>query len=461
MNIISSNQIKEVINSFLQAQLSKKLEPEQKKLEKAQASNDPSAINSATQKIADLKQQFSRQQWLEKAAHSMAQQLKFGTHISKGIHPDSKGDNINFKTDRELPEGLVGSQTLSHLPLDANGNAAALPLAAFFNLPIDSAGDTESDIKLRDLIVSQHSSLEGAFADNAELSHQYLQHFKQALTGAIDSPRTDERNKQLLWPCSGDIVATDIYKNLIPLHPSALASIFKQKINTLRYSPENIEARKSRYSKTAKQQPYISINEIAYKTLGGTKPQNISQLTSREGGRNLLLPVIPPKIESKRVLRINKRSTSIFDKRLRAHLKSALSELYQVIEAKKNTMHEDNKRKRALVIILSELFILAKVIHGKYDAGWSRDYNLNSAEQYWLDPYRAELEDEEEFAQQREKADWLEDITRRFGQWLNKCLQDKFPHIKDDFGDAESLEWRKTIRNTIKASQRREEGMFL
>ena len=90
-------------------------------------------------------------------------------------------------------------------------------------------------------------------------------------------------------------------------------------------------------------------------------------------------------------------------------------------------MHEDNKRKRALVIILSELFILAKVIHGKYDAGWSRDYNLNSAEQYWLDPYRAELEDEEEFAQQREKADWLEDITRRFGQWLNKCLQDKFP----------------------------------
>ena len=71
---------------------------------------NPSAINSATQKIADLKQQFSRQQWLEKAAHSMAQQLKFGTHISKGIHPDSKGDNINFKTDRELPEGLVGSQ---------------------------------------------------------------------------------------------------------------------------------------------------------------------------------------------------------------------------------------------------------------------------------------------------------------------------------------------------------------
>ena len=34
MNIISSNQIKEVINSFLQAQLSKKLEPEQKKVGK-------------------------------------------------------------------------------------------------------------------------------------------------------------------------------------------------------------------------------------------------------------------------------------------------------------------------------------------------------------------------------------------------------------------------------------------
>ena len=461
MNAIDSSQIKEVINSFLQVQLGKKLEPEKIKLEKAQANNDPSAIHSTTQKITDLKQQFSRQQWLKKAANSMAQQLKFGTHISKGIHPDSKGDNINFQTNRQLSEGLVGSQTPSHLSLDANGNAAALPLAAFFNLSIGSAEDTESEIKLRDLIVSQHSSLEGAFADNAELSQQYLQQFKKALTGATDSPRTDERNKQLLWPCYEDASVEDNYRNLIPLHPSALASVFKQTLNTLRYSPENIEARRSRYSKTAKQQPYSSINEIAYKTLGGTKPQNISQLTSREGGRNLLLPAIPPKIELKRVLRINKRSTSIFDKRLRAYLKSGLSEFYQVVEAQDKTKPIRDQRKRALNIILSELFILAKAIHGQYDAGWSRDYNLNSAEQYWLDPYRAELEGEEEFAQQREKADWLEDITRRFGQWLNKSLQDKFPHIKDDFGDAETLEWRKTIRNTIKASQRREEGMFL
>ena len=187
----------------------------------------------------------------------------------------------------------------------------------------------------------------------------------------------------------------------------------------------------------------------------------MSKLNAVVYGINLLLPSIPPQIESKRVLRINKRSTSIFDKRLRAYLKSGLSEFYLVVEAQEKNKPIRDQRKRALDIILSELFILAKAIHGQYDAGWSRDYNLNSAEQYWLDPYRAELEGEEEFAQQREKADWLEDITRRFGEWLNKSLQDKFPHIKDDFGDAESLEWRKTIRNTIKASQRREEGMFL
>ena len=104
MNGIDSHQIKEVINNFLQAQLSKKLEPEQKRLAKAQAENNPSATHTARQKISDLKQQFSKQQWLEKAANSFAAQLKFGTHISKGIHPDSKGDNVNFQTNRQLPE---------------------------------------------------------------------------------------------------------------------------------------------------------------------------------------------------------------------------------------------------------------------------------------------------------------------------------------------------------------------
>lgn len=464
MNGIDSNQIKEVINNFLQAQLSKKLEPEKKRLAKAQAENNPSATHTARQKISDLKQQFSKKQWLEKAANSFAEQLKFGTHISKGIHPDSKGDNVNFQTNRQLPEGLVGSQSLplSSLPLDANGNSAALPLAAFLNLPIDNPADPQTDIKLRDLIMAEHSALEAVFSDNPELSQYYLQQFKQALMGNSDLPRSDGRNKQLLWPCSEDAMISDNYKNLIPLHPSALLSVFRRKLNQLRYSPENTAGRKSRFSQTAKErQPYISINEIAYKNLGGTQPQNVSQLTSRDAGRNLLLLSVPPQIQEKRALRINKRSTSIFDKRLRAYLKSGLSELYQVVEAQKATAPIRDQRRRALDKILFELFTLAKAIHGQYDPGWSKDYNLNSAEQYWLDPKRAELEGEENFAEQREKADWLEDIARRFSQWLNRSLQDKFPDLKDQFADQEFDEWHKTIRNTIKASQRREEGIFL
>ena len=137
MEDISENQAQTAVRRFLDEQLEKKQEPDLKALAKLDPTKDTTKITQLDENLAKLKEKYSLEAWMQDAAERMAGQLRFGTHISKGIHPDSKGDNLNFQADNPLPEGLIGSQTLASLPVDANGNAAALPLAAFFETLVE------------------------------------------------------------------------------------------------------------------------------------------------------------------------------------------------------------------------------------------------------------------------------------------------------------------------------------
>src|SRR5690606_25079228 len=98
------------------------------------------------------------------------------------------------------------------------------------------------------------------------------------------------------------------------------------------------------------------------------------------------------------------------------------------------------------------IFKLAESIQTIYNPGWSKDYQLSMAEKYWLDPNRAMLEGEEEFANSREQNDWQEEIVALFSLWINQRLQRKFKDIASHFGDAEYIEWQREIEQAIKAS---------
>src|SRR5690606_19190375 len=218
---------------------------------------DAAKVAVINESLAKLREKYSLEVWMQDAAERMAGQLRFGTHISKGIHPDSKGDNLNFQADKPLPDGVVGSQTLTSLPVDANGNAAALPLAAFFEAWVDEV----KGIKIRTLIQAQHPAIEKALSADDEKSKAYVEHFRAALINPVDSPATHERNKQLLWPLENSITE-DSYCAIVPLYPSALTSQFFSKINNARFSDENKQARESRKKKPAEHQAYLSIPDI-------------------------------------------------------------------------------------------------------------------------------------------------------------------------------------------------------
>lgn len=455
MEAITEEQVKSTVLRFLKEQCDKKLEPDLKALEKLDAIKDAEKIASLQSSIAGIKAKYELENWIPDAANRMAKQLRFGTHISKGIHPDSKGNNLNFSATSALPEGIVGSQTLSELPIDANGNAAALPLATFFEAEVEAS----NGVKLRKLIQSQHSAVEGAFSSNDELSAQYAKNFKAALDNEIEEPVTYERNKQLLWPMN-NAIADDAYVAIVPLYPSALTSQFFQKINHARFSEENKLARENRKKKSVEQQSYLSIPDISIVRLGGTKPQNISQLTSKQSGRSYLLSSMPPKYEAKIEYRITKSQTSLFNARLVQCCGLGLGQLYQVISDFKNTVDVRDSRKEALDLILASIFALVEQIHKTYTPGWSKDYQLSMHEKYWLDPFRAGLEGEENFSEDRLSSDWQSTIVDQFSLWINARLQKRFKNIAKDFGDEEYLEWQREIEDAIKSSLRSGKEIF-
>lgn len=311
---LTTDDIKRAIDEFLLAQFHKKADKELKQLAKATEAGEPTRIAQAQEALAPIQAKYQKQTWLSDAK-KMATQLKFGTHISKGVHPDAKGDNI---TANATLCPFVGTHTLDTPSLDANGNAAALPLASFFDWQV-------GDIKIRQLLTDKHPALVGAFHDDVAVCDDYRQIFYDTLTGKKDVPTTHERNKQLFWA-----LPDDEYHLIIPLFASALSHDVFHKINHLRYSDTNKQARDNRF-KGKETTAYVSVVDLATIQLGGTKPQNISQLVSRQGGKTYLLPSYPPTFTGSSDLSFAKTAKTIFGKSLAYVVKDDMDELFKLL----------------------------------------------------------------------------------------------------------------------------------
>lgn len=443
---IHADLVRQVILNFLQIRLNEKLKKEENNLAKAKSLSNQSDIELSEQKIFGLKTAFELDNWIHDAATRRIHWMSISTHISKGIHSDSKGNNINYiKAGKPLNDCLISSDTLKNLTLDATGNAAALDIFAFLKLPI-------ANTTLMQLIIDEHPALIDSLSSDPSRAELYIKQFKNIILVQTLEPVTHERNKQILWPTHQNF---DGYTCLIPLHPSSLCYQFYQKINTIKFSDQIKEAKENRKKKMVTQMPYPTIQNLAIVKLGGSNPQGVSQLTSAQGGRNYLLPNLPPKLQSSKAFKISAVAVTIFNKRLRYHSYRGWLEFDEVIQAKKSVMAVRDQRKLALQMILAEVFQIAERIQTQWPAGWSRDYQLSMAEKYWLDPDRADLEGEEAFKAACDAGDWAGEVIRSFALWLNQWLKETHTAIAEDFDEAEESEWRRAMASALRTSQRR------
>lgn len=456
--MITNDLAQTAVSRFLERQIDAKSEKLQKQLLKAQEDGNHAVITECRAQIDEIKQKFERTHWLDVAVNSMAKQLKFGTHISKGIHPDAKGDNVNFIPKQQRPNTLVGTHSLANPALDANGNAAALPLASFFDF------DVAEGVKVRDLILADNEQFIASLSDDKETASDYHARFKQVLQSTMENPTTHERNKQMLWVTNDD-TANHLdelqYINIIPLYPSALSYEVYLKINQLRYSDENKKALENRFKPNAKHTPYVSMKDLATVQLGGSKPQNISQLMSRQGGRNYLLPSLPPKMAQSREFALSKFAENFFhSKTLKYHIHDDFEYVIQVVKDARKIKDVRDKRKDAIDRMLHTIFAIAHTLQDK-PAGWSKDYALSLSQKVWLDPYRADLDGEEAFAQYKSQNEWQKEILDDFASWFNNELREQFKNLKYDIADAEFIEWKRKIEEMQGFYQRMGKGVFL
>ena len=257
-----------------------------------------------------------------------------------------------------------------------------------------------------------------AIAPDTDIAQKWAEGFLSML--ATPEPSAHKFAKQCYWP-----VQSDEYHLLIPLYATSLAHTIHATIQHARFSDEAKATREARRKEEYSEQEEVWYPPLAVQSFGGTKPQNISQLNSQRHGEAYLFSCEPPSWQRRTTppLNINSIFHQYFERRLyREHIQPLRDFLQQVADKPKN---DRIKRQRAgrLDTIIDEILIRAASIQQLKPEGWSAapECRLPKAEQFWLDPNRAETD--EEFQSQREKTDWRIGVAQNFARWLSQKLR--------------------------------------
>lgn len=412
-----------VIRAFLQERLQAKLD----KLKPDDPQRDETVAS------------FAHDVWLASAARRV-QQIQAVTHSLKPIHPDARGTNLyvepaSLPTLDELGSHALGGRFVG----DVVGNAAALDVYKLLKLEVNGRS------LLAALLAQDADALAALHADPAQAA-ALRDAFVSLTQPRAEAPSSHTLAKQLYWLAGSDACDGAGYVLLTPLYATSLAHAVYVQVQEDRFGEANKAARQARREGRAHDGVLHDYPDLAVQNMGGTKPQNISQLNSERRGMNYLLSSLPPQWQPSAV-RLPVKTTSVFDRLFpaRFEVRRTVLALRQFLASDPNPNLTTRERREALVdTLLDELVSMAAEMQQSRPGGWSRDderfEDLNDNEKLWLDPLRAELPEEAMFAKDWLCMDWPAEIGKAFARWLNKQLDHELP-----VGDVEAREWRKEL----------------
>ncbi len=409
--------IRAVIADFLQQRLASKVE----KL----AQDDP--------KRAELQAQFVPTTWLEDAARRVGQ-IQAVTHSLKPIHPDAKGSSLFREPGALPPLDEVGSHNLgASFDADVVGNAAALDVYKFLKL-------SHQGRSLLDLAIAADADFAAALSADPTLAQAWMVAFA-GLAAPRGKATSHTLAKQIYWPI-GDNPHDDVgYHLLAPLYPTSLVHRVYLALQDDRFSDAAKAARDARKAGALHERPVREYPNLAIQSLGGTKPQNISQLNSERRGDNCLLASLPPVWKSVAVKPLY-GADSLF-KRYggRKEVRTLAANLRRLLESDLASNLKTRHRRDELVDALIDELMQYTAELGTLDAGWSAsaDCDLPPAHRAWLDPDGCDPAVD----------DAPDRVASDFANWLNGQLRDPLP-----VGDPEFLHWRKLAREQFKQEER-------
>jgi CRISPR-associated protein Csy1 len=387
----------------------------------------------------DVLTSFAHNVWLASAAKRV-EQIQAVTHSLKPIHPDARGTNLYVEPTSLPALAELGSHALgAQFAGDVVGNAAALDVYKFLKLEVNGRS------LLTALLAQDADALAALHTDPAQ-AQSLRDAFVSLTQPRAEGPSSHTLAKQLYWLTGDEACADADYALLAPLYATSLAHAVHAQVQEDRFGEANKTARVAKKERKAHDGVFHDYPGLAVQNMGGTKPQNISQLNSERRGMNYLLSSLPPQWQTS-AMRLPVQAGSVFDRLFiaRPEVRRTVRALRQFLESDPEPNLATRQHREALLdTLLDELVSLAAELQQQLPPGWSLDddrfANLHRSEQLWLDPLRAELPDQAAFAQEWLQMDWPTDIGKRFANWLNAQLRDKLP-----LGDAEAREWAKVL----------------
>ncbi|TDR47714.1 CRISPR-associated Csy1 family protein [Tahibacter aquaticus] len=376
--------------------------------------------------------QFQAASWIEDAARRVSQ-IQAVTHSLKAIHPDARGTNLYCPPALLPGHAELGSHVLGgDFAGDVVGNAAALDVYKFLRLQANG-------MTLLDALLADDPDLLAAFSSDPDQAGAWCKAFAN-LVQPRGELASHTHAKQVYWLVDEMPTEDSAYHLLAPLYASSLTQRVHTTINDDRFSDAAKAAREARREKRDHPAGFAEYPHLAVQKLGGTKPQNISQLNSERGGANYLLASLPPQWKSKVRPPLNIDSVfSRFGARDLVH--TLVAELREFLEGDPTSIKPTRDFREDLFDrLVDELAWFASELHDALSPGWSTApaCQLPMAEQLWLDPGRATHDDE--FHRHWQRLDWPEEIGRSFGYWLNSELKGRLP-----VGLVELREWAKEL----------------
>ena len=422
-------QLTEKIKEYIAKRSVDRLEKFDKDADKAKAALEGDALASYEMdlyaKRLEEEQRFLPSNWLANAA-VRAKQISLVTHALKYTHSDAKGSSL-LATHKSLSDYLTTS-SIAALEADVVGNAAALDVANLLLLEAEGR-------RLLDFIAEKNSAPLDGLANEQQVQ-EWMQGFAKALENT--APASHSLAKQLYFP-----VAEGNYHLLAPLSATALHQIIYQRVQFHRFSEEATQYRAHKRKEVYSAQPTRDFLNLAVQTFGGTKPQNISLLNSKRGGRLYLFNAQPPSWQSQ--LRPPTSSVQFWQQyryKIRILVKELQTFLERIKKSKVNTIHVRNKRADFIAQMVDELYKHAASFW-QLTPDWSANtaIELSLAERCWLDPNTTD----ESVILERANKNWCQEIAKTFAYVLAQELKTEKLLIADD----EQAYFAKQINNEI------------
>ncbi|HQC95840.1 MAG TPA: type I-F CRISPR-associated protein Csy1 [Aquabacterium sp.] len=378
--------------------------------------------------------------WLADAARRVAQ-IQAVTHVLKATHPDARGSSLHAPPDKLPDHAEIGSHTLGAAhDEDVVGNAAALDVFKFLKVEVEGR-------RLLDWMQSGDAELQRALHADPAVAQGRMAAFC-SLVRAEAQPSSHGLAKQVYWLVGNDPAEDGGFHLLQPMFSSSLAHAVHASIQDARFGDEAKAARDARRNKLPHDTGFAEYQSLAVRKLGGSKPQNISQLNSERGGVNYLLASLPPRWRDLGGFQMLGRSSAIECVAWLEEVRGLKRQLIDLLQSDPDPTMDTRLAREAIERALgAQLPVFTASVRERHAPGWTRaaECELPLCEQLWLDPERTELPPRDDFLADDlafnaafTSGAWTDQVAERFGHWVNGWLREAGVST---VGDAELRHW--------------------